>query len=58
VQTIQKKDSLKGKSLRRNGSMEHTIENDNPKHSPAQNVMTSKSDLGDSKVLCARLTLL
>jgi hypothetical protein len=49
---------VKGKSFRRNASTEHTIENDNPKHSPAQNVMSSKSDLGDSKVLCARPDLM
>jgi hypothetical protein len=32
----------RAKSSTRNESMEHTIEKENPKHSPAQNVMTSK----------------
>jgi hypothetical protein len=32
----------KGKFLKRNASTEHTIEKENPKHSPLQNAMTSK----------------
>src|SRR5215213_8060952 len=36
------RERAKGKSFRRDGRTEHTIEKENPKHSPIQNVMTSK----------------
>jgi hypothetical protein len=34
----------KGKSLPRNGSMEHTIEKESPKYYSVENTTTSKSD--------------
>jgi hypothetical protein len=38
---------------------EHTIEKEYPKHSPSpKRTRTSKSDRGNSKVLCGRLILL
>jgi hypothetical protein len=46
------KGRVRGKSLRHNGSTEHKIEEENPKHYSVENTTTSKSDLGDPRVLC------
>jgi hypothetical protein len=47
------RERAKGESSRRDGRTEHTIEKENPKHSPIQNVMTSKrAAQGTPKVLC------